>query len=132
MNQDVLKILNLVKSTADFGYVNFDSINATNELGENALHCVCVWGDLPAAKVLVESGINIHQQGEFGFTPLRVAFDFGFPEIAAYLIENGADKSAIDAPEAFSQEKHLLHLRRLGEQIQVLEDEVKSKCGKNA
>ena len=132
MNQDVLKILNLVKTTADFGYVNFDSINATNELGENALHCVCVWGDLAAAKILVENGINIHQQGEFGFTPLRVASDFGFPEIAAYLIEHGADKSTIDAPEVFSQEKNSLHLRRLGEEIQALEAEVQATCGKNA
>lgn len=121
MNERVIGLLDKVKSTADFGYVQFDSINATNELGDNALHCVCVWGDLAAAKLLVEHGINVNQPGEFGFTPLRVAVDFGHCEIAEYLKANGADPSSVDAPETFDPGRNALHMQRLGEQIESLE-----------
>jgi len=40
MKPAVQAILDRVKKTADFGYVDFTDINATNALGENALHCV--------------------------------------------------------------------------------------------
>jgi len=129
MNDQVLELLRRVQSTADFGYVRFDSINATNALDDNALHCVCVWGDLEAAKLLVENGINVNQRGERGFTPLKVAVDFGFPRIAEYLIANGADRSAIDAEETFDPERHALHLQRLGEHIEALEKQIAEQCG---
>ncbi|MDD2720032.1 MAG: ankyrin repeat domain-containing protein [Gallionella sp.] len=128
LNERVVELLKKVKSTADFGYVKFDSINATNELGDNALHCVCVWGDLEAAKLLVENGINVNQQGELGFTPLRVAVDFGHNSITEYLKANGADSAAVDAPEKFDAEKNSLHFLRLGEEIEALEGLLEKEC----
>lgn len=128
MNERVVELLDRVKSTADFGYVVFDSINTTNALGDNALHCVCVWGDLESAKLLVENGIDVNQQGEFGFTPLRVAADFGHLAIAEYLKANGADPSAIDAPERFDAERNALHLRGLGEETEALERRLEREC----
>src|SRR5829696_7993023 len=124
MSEQLLELLRRVQSTADFGYVTFDSINTTNALGDNALHCVCVWGDLEAAKLLVENGIDINQRGERGFTPVKVALDFGFPEIAEYLIANGEDPAATEAAETFDSEKHVLHLQRLGQQIEMLEKQI--------
>jgi len=132
MNEKVLELLRLVQSTADFGYVTYDSINATNALGDNALHCVCVWGDLEAAKLLVENGIDVNQRGERGFTPLKVAVDFGFPSIAEYLIANGANRAAADVEEPFDPARHALHLQRLGEQIEVLEKQIAQQCGDDA
>ena len=132
MNEQILELLRRVQSTADFGYVTFDSINVTNALGDNALHCVCVWGDLEAAKLLVENGIDVNQRGELGFTPLKVAVDFGFPRIAEYLIANGADQSAIDEEETFDPEKHALHLQRLGAQMEALEKHIAEQCGNDA
>jgi ankyrin repeat protein len=128
MNEQVVELLNRVKTTPDFSYVVFDSINATNALGDNALHSVCVWGDLESAKLLVSNGINVNQRGEFGFTPLRIAVDFGFSEIAEYLKANGADPAAIDAPEKFDSDKDALHLRRLGEEINTLEKQIDREC----
>ena len=64
LNEEVRRILNEVKRAPDFSYVEFDSINATNAFGDNALHCLCVCGDLESVKVLVENGININQPGE--------------------------------------------------------------------
>ena len=124
MKAQVRELLDKVQSTADFGSVLFDSINDTNALGDNALHCVCVWGDFDAAKLLVENGINLHQKGEFGFTPLRVAADFGYPLIVEYLLASGADPSALDAPEVFDRDANARHLNSLGEQINRLEEQV--------
>ncbi|MGD2119816.1 MAG: ankyrin repeat domain-containing protein [Chromatiales bacterium] len=129
MNKDIQALLEQVQSTADFGYVSFNSINDTNELGDNALHCVCVWGDLEAAKLLVENGIDINQRGEGGFTPLNIAIDFGHQEIAGYLIANGADTSVIGAKEQFDREKHNLHMKRLTEEIEALEEKIEQECG---
>ncbi|MFK2878922.1 ankyrin repeat domain-containing protein [Rhodanobacter hydrolyticus] len=124
MKVQIQELLEKVQSTADFGSVPFHSINDTNALGDNALHCICAWGDLEAAKLLVESGINLHQKGEFGFTPLRVASDFGHSAIVAYLLAAGADPSTLDAPKVFDHEANARHMNSLGEQIKGLEDQV--------
>lgn len=121
IDEQVRELLEQVGSTADFCGVTFDSINSTNALGDNALHCVCVWGDLAAARLLVANGIDIHQRGEFGFTPLRVATDFGYPELATFLIDNGADPAAIDAPEVFDARANAEHLGNLQARIESLE-----------
>jgi ankyrin repeat protein len=132
MNEKIQDLLLRIQSTADFGYVIFDSINDTNALGDNALHCVCVWGDLEAAKLLVENGINVNQCGEHGFTPLNVADDFGFREIVDYLIANGADPSVLGMEPTFDRDLYTFHMQRLGEQIQELEKQVEAVCGCNA
>jgi len=106
--------------------VPFESINDPNALGDNALHCVCVWGDIEAVKLLVENGINLHQRGEFGFTPLRVAAEFGRATIVEYLLEAGADPAALDSPEIFGGDAHVKHLKSLRDQIKRLEDQVAS------
>lgn len=131
MNKTLLELLKLVQSTADFGYVVFESINDTNALGDNALHCICVWGDLEAARLLVENGIEINQRGESGFTPLNIALDFGHHELADYLIANGADTSVIGAQEQFNREKYNLHIKCLAEDIKALKLQIHEQC-KNA
>lgn len=47
MTDDLVALLEKVKSTADFTYVDFNDVNATNSWSENALHVVAFWGDLP-------------------------------------------------------------------------------------
>ena len=94
MKPEVQAILNRVKDTADFGYVDFNDINATNALGDNALHCVIVWGDYEAARILIENGIDIQKHGEHGYTPLHEACAFGRKDIAELLLQHGADPFA--------------------------------------
>ena len=94
MKPEVQAILARVKETADFGYVDFADINATNAVGENALHCVIVWGDYDAARILIENGIDIQKHGDQGYTPLHEACAFGHKEIVELLLENGADPFA--------------------------------------
>ena len=154
MHPDVLAILERVKQTADFGYVDFSDINATNELGDNALHCVIVWGDYEAAKILLAHGINVNQKGEEGFTPLHQACSFGHKEIVRLLLESGADtfaRTAGDLPfttarlsghdeicellRAFAKkgsgphlQMHDKHLQALSGSIQKLESQIDENC----
>ena len=150
MNSDVAAILARVKQTADFGYVDFSDINATNSLGNNALHCVIVWGDYEAAKTLIAHGINVNQKGEEGYTPLHQACSFGRREIVQLLLESGADpfaRTAGDLPFTTARlsghdeickligeftmergdshlQKHEEHLQALSASIQKLERQI--------
>ncbi|MES2825681.1 MAG: ankyrin repeat domain-containing protein [Pseudomonadota bacterium] len=128
MNADLQQLLEKVKSTADFYDVEFDSINDTNALGDNALHCVCVWGDIAAASLLVENGIAINQRGEGGFTPLNLALEFGHIQLADYLISQGADTSIIGADFKYDSEKHDKHLQGMEAEMQNLEEQLKAIC----
>jgi hypothetical protein len=130
MNDALRQLLEKVQSTSDYGYVAFDSINDTNALGDNALHCACVWGDLEAVKLLVENGIEINQPGEFGYRPLNIALDFGYPDIAEYLIAHGADTSVIGMEEVFDGEKSAVHLERLVEGAERRAQRFEEECKK--
>jgi ankyrin repeat protein len=157
MHPDVKAILEKVKDTADFGYVDFSDINATNELGDNALHCVIVWGDYEAAKILLAHRINVNQKGEDGYTPLHVACSFGHKEIVRLLLENGADilaRTAGDLPFTTARlsgqneicdllvshsrngsdpylERHNKHLQALSDSTQKLEKHIDENCRKD-
>lgn len=124
MNAKVQDLLRSVQSTPDFGYVDFASINATNALGDNALHCVCGWGDFEAARLLVENGINLNQRGELGFTPLNVAMVFGHHQLADYLLEHGADPQALAIEPSFDRERQTMHVMRLTERLKMLEQQL--------
>ncbi len=128
MDPRVKAVLDDVMSTADFGYVEFSDINDTNAFGANALHCVCVWGDLEAAKVLVEAGINVNQPGEFGETPYSIAWWRGHRDLANYLVENGADPHG-SGKATFHPEQNAQHMAKLSEGIKRLEKKIEEQCG---
>lgn len=91
MNEEIKRLLNRIKETADFCYVDFKDINSENILGETALHATVIQGDIEGVRLLVESGAEINKSGEEGFTPLHYACEFEHIEIVRYLIEKGAD-----------------------------------------
>jgi ankyrin repeat protein len=130
MNEDLTELLESIKGVPDFYGIEFNSINDTNAFGDNALHCVCVWGDIAAAKLLIEHGIEINQRGEGDLTPLDLALDFGHQELAIYLISMGADTSVIGAEFKFDPEKNKKHLQGMAASIKALEEKIKHTCGK--
>ena len=132
MNKALRELLNRVEDVADFAGVKLNDINDINSFGDNALHCVCVWGDVEAAKLLVENGINIEQKGEGGFTPLKVADDFGHKEIVKYLISKGANTKALDAEFEFDPNANAKHMEKLQQGIEELQTKIQTECGKNA
>lgn len=154
MHPDVAAILARVNQTADFGYVDFPDINATNELGDNALHVVVRWDDYEAARILLAHGINVNQKGEEGYTPLHEACSRGHKAIVKLLLESGADpfaRTAGDLPfttarlsghdeiceliRGYTKErrdshlqKHDQHLQALSDSIQKLEKHIDENC----
>jgi len=155
MNPETKTVLDKVASTSDFRYVEFTDINTTNELGDGALHCVIVWDDVAAARVLIENGINLNQRGEDGRTPLVLAIDFGNLEMVELLLKSGADSSIRpDGEPPFTYAKlagrediceiiskypsqtkdettarKTRHIRRLEESNRRLEQQILRECG---
>lgn len=84
-----------MRNTADFAETDFSDVNATSSDGDNALHCVVRWGDLAAAKALIDAGIDINKAGDLGYTPLHVACMEGNGEMVKFLIDKGADMFAL-------------------------------------
>ncbi len=130
MKQSVRELLNQVESVPDFSGIKLNDIDDTNSFGDNALHCVCVWGDIEAVRLLVENGINIEQNGEGGLTPLKIADDFGHQEIVHYLISMGASIKALDAEFKFDPKANVQHMEKLQEGIEEQKNEIQKKCGK--
>ena len=128
MKSELRDLLDKVESVPDFVGINLIDINDTNSFGDNALHCVCVWGDLDAVQLLVENGIDIEQRGEGGFTPLRIAHDFGHQEVVDYLISKGAVPNALLANFEFDAGANAAHHKKLQAGIDDLEEIVKSGC----
>ena len=132
MKKALRELLHQVASVPDFIGTELRDKNDTNAFGDNALHCVCVWGDLGAAKLLVENGINIEQKGEGGFTPLKVADDFEHGEIVSYLISKGANVDALNAEFQFDPEADTRHMKSLQDGIEELKEKIRTECDKNA
>jgi len=87
----VRAVLSKVASTVEFVGVKFDNVNATNAFGDNALHCVCLWGDVESAAMLIDAGIDIEKFGDRGYTPLHIACMAGHFAVVELLVRNGAD-----------------------------------------
>jgi len=98
MHNQLEEIFSRLRGIADFADVDFSDVNATRSDGDNALHCVVLWGDLAAAKVLIDAGIDVNKAGDLGYTPLHVACMKG-----KLLLNSGAEVFALsegDAPFA--------------------------------
>ena len=80
----------LVREPADFS-----DVNACSSDGDNGLHCIVRWGDLPAARALIDAGIDVNKAGDLGYTPLHVACMQGNAEMVKLLIDRGADLFAL-------------------------------------
>lgn len=74
-----------------------DIVTVCDNYRRNAMHVACEAGSLSCLKVLHEKGINIDQRDSDGNTPLLwCASKNTSAECAFYLLNNGADKNAID------------------------------------
>jgi ankyrin repeat protein len=90
-HNELQKIFDRLHTTVDFAEVDFSDVNACACDGDNALHCVVRWGDIPAAKTLIAHGIDLNKAGDLGYTPLHVACMKGKVEMVQLLVEKGAD-----------------------------------------
>ncbi|TMW41096.1 hypothetical protein DOY81_013824, partial [Sarcophaga bullata] len=57
----------------------------------------CIDDNLEMVEFLVEQGADINRQDNEGWTPLHATASCGFVSIARYLVEHGADVSAVNS-----------------------------------
>jgi hypothetical protein len=95
MKAELERIFTQLHDTVDFEDVDFSDINACSLVGDNALHCVVGWGDLDAAKILINAGIDINKAGDLGYTPLHIACMKGNLEMVKLLVGSGAELFAL-------------------------------------
>lgn len=62
------------------------------------LHTAAMGGDLPSVIKLIKGGINVDTFDNLGYTPLHYATQRGHLDVAAYLLEHGADVNAHHEP----------------------------------
>lgn len=113
MDAQLKSIFDRLHQTADFEQVDFSDINAIGIDGDNALHCVVGWGDLAAAKALIDAGIEVNRYGDLGYTPLHVACMKGNVELVRLLLAHGADPYAMcegDTPFSTARQKGHDHI----------------------
>jgi uncharacterized protein len=65
--------------------------------GETALLFAARVGDLDSAKLLVAAGANVNDADAWGVSATTLAAHAGFDELAAYLLDKGADANAAGA-----------------------------------
>jgi ankyrin repeat protein len=95
MNEQLQTVFARLRGTVEFAEADFSDVNATSIEGDNALHCVVMWGDNAAARALIDAGIDINKAGDLGYTPLHVACMTGNSELVRLLIQRGADIFAL-------------------------------------
>ena len=100
MNERLNAIFARLKRMPEFSDANFADVNAMSSEGDNALHYAVTWGDLGAAKALIDAGIDINKAGDLGYTPLHVACVRGNVEMVKLLIKRGADLFALSEGDA--------------------------------
>jgi ankyrin repeat protein len=87
----LLALFHRLGQTATFLGVTFDTVNATNVEGDNALHWAARAGDLEAARLLIAAGIEVNQRGDLGHTALHEACASGNEGMVQLLVAHGAD-----------------------------------------
>jgi len=95
MDTQLQAIFAKLHKTCDFAEADFSDVNASSSDGDNALHCVVRWGDLSAAKALIDAGIDVNKAGDLGYSPLHVACMKGNELMVKLLIDHGANLFAL-------------------------------------
>jgi ankyrin repeat protein len=96
MDDQLKRVFAQLRRHYDFAEVDFSDINACATDGDNGLHHVVRWGDVAAAKALIDAGIDINKAGDLCYTPLHVACMKGNLEMVKLLVSRGADIFALD------------------------------------
>merc|ERR1719436_2247219 len=68
-----------------------DTLKATDERGNTLLHIACQNNNRRIVKLLIKNGISVNEQNAKGNTPLHYCSQYGFMQLADYLLAHGAD-----------------------------------------
>jgi len=75
---------------------------------KNMLLTACVDGDIGIVENCISKGVDVNAMGRYGWnTALILASHFGNPEIVVILLEEGADRSAMDVNKQTARDNAL-------------------------
>ena len=95
MDKQLEALFEKLRNLPEFFEIDISDVNACGHEGDNALHVVVRWGDIDAAKLLIQHGIDVNRAGDLGYTPLHVACMSGNKDMVKLLVDNGADLFAL-------------------------------------
>ena len=76
------------------------NVNGCNEVGDTALHCAAIHGQVPIAKALLTNGADAEATGRDGKTPLQVAIFHEQLRLTKCLIDHGANVNNAGIPRS--------------------------------
>jgi ankyrin repeat protein len=86
----VADVLERMEDVAEFCNGPLHDVNQRGIGGSTPLYVAAVWGDLEAARLLIEAGADVNAHNEDGETALHWAASEGDRALAILLIERGA------------------------------------------
>jgi ankyrin repeat protein len=87
---DVADVLARIQHVTEFLGVKLIDPNQRGIFGNTPLTVAVVWGDLDAARILLDAGAEVNAKVEDGQTPLHFAVEFGNLDIVRLLVGRGA------------------------------------------
>lgn len=85
------EVLHQCEHTASWYGLSITSLDQRNHLGDTPLHTVCTWGDVDAARTLLDAGANVNALGDHEATPLSNAIMGENADVVRLLLDRGAD-----------------------------------------
>jgi hypothetical protein len=99
MNSDLEKVLAKIRHAQLTEFTGVDAkLEDPNEkglFGTTPLYIVAIWGDVEAARILLDAGAEIDVPAEEDFTALHEAINQGHFEVVKLLVSRGADLKRI-------------------------------------
>jgi len=90
------EVLRRINDLDDFTEHPATSANDRGAFEDYPLHKAAIWGDVEAARVLLDHGADIDARGEDGDTPLHRAAAAGKQAMVSFLISRGANKTILN------------------------------------
>ena len=95
MNPDLEKVLTKIRDAQLMEFIGvgakLDDPNESGLFGTTPLHIVAIWGDIEAARILLDNGAEIDIPAEEDCTALHEAINQGHFEMVKFLVSRGAD-----------------------------------------
>jgi ankyrin repeat protein len=90
------KFSDLINYSADDITAPIDPLIYLSPEQDNCLHLAAIRGDIEAATILLDMGLDINAQGDLGSTALHYAIRHGRRPVAEMLMQRGAAQDVAD------------------------------------